>query len=196
MQYRSKKIPGFLDAQGSIANSLVMQATGKQLVTLASLGITGNGASAGTTVPVPLMVIPKSVGARWRVVGVGAYIYNDGASTVAESFTWGHYLSDLGALDSDAFGSFVMDETADKQVKDGDFIYQGIVPFDDFFEFDVPELEGAHVWDISGAGAGVLMGVWQTKSAWLCMTKVHVASSTATGYGLFLIELETGGGLT
>jgi hypothetical protein len=196
MQYRSKKIPSFLDAPGSIANSLVMQATGKQLITLASLNATANGDGAASVVPVPLLLIPKSVGARWRVVGVGAYIYADGTSTIAESLTWGNYLSDLGALDSDAFGSFVMDATADKQVKDGDFIYQGIAPFDDYFEFDALENAGSHTWDISGTGAGVLMGDWQTKSAHLVMTKANVASSTATAYAFFLIEYELGNGIT
>jgi hypothetical protein len=196
MQFRSKKIPNNLDAQGAIANSLVMQATGKQLVTLSALGQTGNGHAGATFAPVPLMVIPKSVGARWRVVGVGAYIYNVAASTVAESFLWGYELCDLGAADADAFGSFVMDTTAGDQIIYGDFIYQGIAPFDDYFEFDAPANAGTHVWDISGDGAGVLMGDWQTKSAWLTLTKAHVVGSTATGFGIFLIEIETGGGVT
>lgn len=174
---------------------MVMLATEKQLATLSSAALTGTGDGAGSVVPLPLMIIPKSVGARWRVVGVGAYIYADGASTVAESFKWGHYLSDLGSIDSDAFGSFVMDTGAGKQVKDGDFIYQGIAPFDDFFEFDALENAGVHTWDISGAGAGVLMGDWQTKSAHLVMSKENVASSTATAYGFMLVEYETGGGV-
>jgi len=196
MEYRSKKIPQFLDAPSSIANNMVMLATGKRLITISSLALTGTGDGAGSVVPLPLMLIPKKVGARWRVVGVGAYIYTDGTSTVAESFTWGHYLSDLGSIDSDAFGSFVMDTGAGKQVKDGDFIYQGIAPFDDYFDFDALENTGAHTWDISGAGAGVLMGEWQTKSAHLVMTKVNVASSTATAYAFFLIEYEIGNGVT
>jgi len=175
---------------------MVMLATGKRLVTLSSLALTGTGDGAGSVVPLPLMLIPKSVGARWRVVGIGAYVYADGTSTVAESFTWGHYLSDLGSIDSDAFGSFVMATGAGKQVKDGDFIYQGIVPFDDYFDFDALENAGVHTWDISGAGAGVLMGDWQTKSAHIVMVKQNVANSTATLYPLFLIEYETGGGIT
>jgi hypothetical protein len=89
-----------------------------------------------------------------------------------------------------------MDTTADKQIKFGDFIYQGIAPYDDYFDFDVPELEGTHVWDISGAGAGVLMGDWQTKSAQLTMVKQNVAGSTATAYPIYLIEYEQGGGIT
>jgi len=196
MEFRSKKIPTKLDSPSAIANNMVMQATGKRLLVLSSLSLTATGDGAGSVVAFPLMVIPKKVNARWRVVGVGAYIYADGASTVAESFVWGHYLSDLGAIDVDAFGSFVMDVTADKQLKDGDFIYQGIAPFDDYFDFDVPELEGAHTWDISAAGAGVLMGEWQTKSAWLEMSKENVAGSTSRGYGLILVEYETGGGVT
>jgi hypothetical protein len=196
MQYRSTKIPANLDAMGSIAGSLVMQATGKQLVVLSGQTLTGNGHAGATFAGVPLMAIPKSVGARWRVVGVGAYVYTDAASTVAESFTWGHLIGDLGADDIDAFGSFVMDETADKQIVGGDFIYAGIAPVDDFFEFDALANAGTHVWDISGAGAGVQMGTWQTKSAWLVMLKVHVVNSTATGVPLFLVEIETGGGIT
>jgi hypothetical protein len=89
-----------------------------------------------------------------------------------------------------------MDTTANKEVKDGDYIYQGVSPFDDYFEFDALENAGTHTWDISGAGAGVLMGDWQTKSAHLVMTKANVASSTATGYAMFLIEYELGSGVT
>jgi hypothetical protein len=196
VEFRSKKIPTNLDAQGSIANSLVMAATGKRLLVLSSLAATGTGDGAATVVHLPNMLIPKSVGARWHVVGIGAYVYANGASTVAESFQWGHYLSDLGSLDVDAFGSFVMDTTANKQIVDGDFIYAGVAPFDDYFEFDALANAGSHTWDISGAGAGVLMGDWQTKSAHLVMAKANVASSTATGYAFFLIEYEIGGGLT
>ena len=196
MEFRSKKITGPLDSISSIANNMVMQAASKRLITLSSLAATGTGDGAGSVVPLPLMLIPKSVGARWRVVGVGAYIYADGASTVAESFTWGYYLSDLGSIDSDAFGSFVMDTGAGKQLKDGDLIYQGIAPFEDYFELDALENAGVHTWDISGAGAGVLMGDWQTKTAHLVMTKANVASSTATAYGFMLIEYEPGGGIT
>jgi hypothetical protein len=196
MEYRSTKIPTNLDAMGAIANSLVMAATGKRLVTLSGEGLTGNGDGSATFAAVPLMVNPKSVGARWRVVGVGSYIYNNAASTVAESFTWGYQVGDLGAADADAFGSFVMDETADKQIVNADFLYQGIAPFDDYFEFDALANAGTHVWDISGAGAGVLMGEWQTESTWLVMTKANVANSTATGLPLFLVEIETGSGIT
>lgn len=196
MDFRSKKIPAFLDIPSSIANNMVLQATAKRLTTLSSMALTGTGDGAGSVVPFPLMLIPKSVGARWRVVGVGAYIYADGTSTVAEKFTWGHYLSDLGAIDSDAFGDFVMDTGAGKQLKDGDMIYQGIAPFDNYFDLDALENAGAHTWDISGAGAGVLMGEWQTKSAHLVMTKANVASSTATAYGFMLLEYEAGGGIT
>lgn len=196
MEYRSKKIPRFLDAPSSIANNMVMLATGTRLITLPTASLTGTGDGVASIALPPLMLIAKGVGARWRVVGVGAFIYNHGASTVAESFLWGHYLSDLGAQDDDAFGSFTMDVTADKQVKHGDFLYQGIAPFDDYFEFDALELAGSHTWDISGAGAGVLMGEWQTKSTFLVMTKANVASSTATGYGFFLIEYDVGGGIT
>jgi hypothetical protein len=179
MQFRSKKIPTNLDGPGSIANSLVMQATGKQLLALFGEYIIGHGADQGYYVAGGGILIPKSVGARWRIVGVGAYIAIDGTSTVAEEF-----------------GSFVMDTTADKQLKYGDFIYAGIAPFSDYFNFDAPELAGAHTWDISGAGAGVLMGEWLTKSAELVMVKEHVANSTARGYSIFLIEIETGGGVT
>jgi hypothetical protein len=196
MQFRSKKIPNNLDPQGAIANSLVMQATGKQLLALFGEGLIGHGADQGYLVVSGGILIPKSVGARWRVVGVGAYVMVDGTSTIAEQIGWGYQTSDLGAEDYDAFGSFVMDTTADKQLKYGDFIYQGIAPFDDYFNFDAPELAGAHTWDIAGAGAGVLMGEWQTKSAHLVMVKEHVANSTARGYSIFLIEIETGGGVT
>jgi hypothetical protein len=144
MQFRSKKIPNNLDALGSIANSLVMQATGKLLAILTTQGNTGNGDGAATYVTPPIMVIPKSVGARYRVVGIGAYIGLDATSTVAESFQWGHLISDLGAQDGDAFGSFVMDTTAGDQIVDGDFIYAGIAPFDDYFEFDALANAGTH----------------------------------------------------
>jgi hypothetical protein len=196
MEYRSTKIPSNLDAMGSIANSLVMQATGKRLLALFGQSVTGTGDGAGTFVAAGAMLIPKSVGARWRVVGVGAYVFTDGASTVAEKIEWGHHISDLGATDYDAFGSFVQDTTADKQIKFGDFIYQGVAPFDDYFEFDALANAGTHTWDISGAGAGLLMGDWQTKSAHVTMVKQNVASSTATVYPIFLIEYETGGGIT
>jgi hypothetical protein len=182
MEFRSKKIPDNLDTVGSIANSLVMQATGKRLLALFGQSLTGNGDGSATFVAAGGMLIPKSVGARWRVVGIGAYVYADGASTVAEKIEWGYQISDLGATDYDAFGSFVQDTTADKQIKYGDFIYQGISEFSDFFEFDALANAGSHVWDISGTGAGLLMGDWQTKSAHLVMVKQNVASSTATAY--------------
>ena len=196
MEYRSKKIPSKLDAISSIANNMVMQATGKRLLALFGQDLTGNGASVGTYVEIGGMLIPKSVGARWRVVGVGGYCFDDGASTVAEQIEWGYHLSDLGATDFDAFGSFVQDTTANKELVFGDFIYQGIAPFDDYFEFDAPANGGAHTWDIAGAGAGVLMGDWQTKSTHIVMVKQHIASSTGTFYPIFLIEYETGGGIT
>jgi hypothetical protein len=40
------------------------------------------------------------------------------------------------------------------------------------------------------------MGEWQTKSTQLMIVKDNVASSTAIGKGIFLIEIETGGGVT
>jgi hypothetical protein len=196
MQFRSKKIPNNLDVQGSIANSLVMQATGKQLLALFGQSVTTNGDGSATYVAAGGIVIPKKVGAQWRVVGIGAYINNDGASTVAEKIEWGHQISDRGATDYDGFGSFVQDTTADKQLKFGDFIYQGIAPYNDYFDFDAVANAGTHTWDISGAGAGTLMGSWQTKSAHLVMVKQNVASSTATVYPIFLIEVETGSGVT
>jgi hypothetical protein len=196
MEYRSKKIPTNLDALGSIANSLVMQATGKRLMALFGQNITDNGDGSATFVVSGGMLIPKKVGARYRVVGVGAYVFLDGTSTIAEQIEWGYHISDLGATDYDAFGSFVQDTTADKQLVFGDFIYQGIAPFDDYFDFDALANAGTHTWDISGAGAGVLMGEWQTKSAQLVTVKQNVASSTARVYPLFLIEYETGGGVT
>jgi hypothetical protein len=196
MEYRSKKIPTNLDAMGSIANSLVMQATGKRLLALFGQDITGNGDGAATYAEIGAMLIPKSVGARWRVVGVGAYVFDKGTSTIAEKIEWGYMLSDLGATDYDAFGSFVQDTTADKELEYGDFIYQGISPFDAYLGFDVPENEGSHTWDIAGPGAGILIGEWQTKSAILTIVKQNVASSTATVYPIYLIEYELGGGVT
>jgi hypothetical protein len=196
VEFRSKKIPTELDSPASIANNMVMQATGKRLAALFGSACTGNGDGAGTFVVSGAMLVPKKVGSQWRVVGVGGYVFTDGASTVAEQVEWGYQISDLGATDYDAFGSFVQDTTADKQLKFGDFIYAGVAPFDDYFDFDAPELAGSHTWDISGAGAGVLMGEWQTKSAHVVMAKQNVASSTATLYPVFLIEYETGGGVT
>ena len=192
--FRSTKISKNLDSLSSIANNMVMQATGKQLMALFGEDITGNGAAAGTYTEIGAIIIPK--GLKWRVVGVGAWCFDDGASTIAEKIEWGHHISDLGATDYDAFGSFVQDVTANKELVFGDFIYQGISPFDDYFGFDVAENEGTHTWDIAGAGAGVLMGEWQTKSAHIVMVKQHVANSTGTFYPIFLIEYETGGGVT
>lgn len=196
MEYRSKKIPTNLDAQGSIANSLVMAATGKRLSVLMNQDITGNGDGVATYIAIGAMVTPKSVGARWRVVGVGGYVSDSGASTVAEEIHWGYLVSDLGAQDTDAFGSFVQDVNANKEIVAGDFIYQGISPYDTYFEFDALANAGVHTWDIGGAGAGASMGEWQTKSAYLVIVKSNVASSTATLSGIFLIEYEIGGGLT
>ena len=192
MEFRSKKIPKNLDSPSTIANNMVIQAVAKKICLVSGVNATANGAGADSDKVIAFSSCPD----KWRVVGIGAYVVAGGASTILESVLWGYLVSDIGAEDKDAFGSIVCVVTANKELVAGDIIYQGIAPFDNFLGVDALANAGAHTWDISGAGAGVSMGVWQSKAAILSVTKANVASSTATVIPFVLIEYDTGAGLT
>ena len=192
MEFRSKKIPGEMDSQSTIANSLILQATARKLVLITSNIVSANGNGAASDVYMGIVAAPD----KWRVVGVGAWIASGGASTIEESIWWGHLTSDIGGADEDCFGAFVCTPTANKELVYGDILYQGVAPFENFLGIDALENAGEHVWDIGGAGAGVKMGVWQTKMAALRVKKCNVANSTALINPFFLVEYETGGGIT
>jgi hypothetical protein len=153
--------------------------------------LSGTGDGADSRVYVGLAASPS----KWRVVAVGGWFWGDATATIAEKVEWGMLVSDAGATDSDAFGSFVMDTTAAKNLVGGDVIYQSIAPFENFFNFDTPTNAGSHTWDIGGTGAGLLMGDWQTKAAMLVAYKSNVASSTGTLIPFMLIEYDIGGGV-
>jgi hypothetical protein len=191
MEFKVKKTPRNLDNRLSLINSMINEMCGKRLKLMSSAIASANGAGADSVVNLGLVAGPN----RWRIVGVGGYVVVKGASTILESMVWGYLVSDIGVADEDAFGSVVCVVTADKELEAGDILYQGISPYDDFFGFDALASAGAHTWDISGDGAGVLMGDWQTKAAFLSATKKNVANSTAVIVPFVLIEFEIGGGV-
>jgi hypothetical protein len=191
MEYRSKKIPRSMDAPSTIANNMIMQAVARKIALISGINATANGNGADSDKVIGFV----SATDEWRVVGIGGWVNVKGTDQIAESVTWGYHISDIGAEDKDAFGSIVCTTTADKEFESGDMFYQGIAPFDDFFGLDALASAGAHTWDISGTGAGVSMGVWQSKAAMLSVTKVNVASSTATIVPFILIEYNTGAGI-
>jgi hypothetical protein len=191
MEFKVKKTPRNLDNRLSLINSMIMESCGKKLELLSSPSFTGDGAGADSTIYLGLVTSPE----KWRIVGIGGYVVVKGASTILESMVWGNLVSDIGAGDEDAFGSVVCVVTADKELEAGDILFQGVSPYDNFFGFDALESAGAHTWVISGAGAGLLMGEWQTKAALLTATKKTVASSTAIIMPFFLVEFEIGSGV-
>jgi hypothetical protein len=191
MEFKVKKTPRNLDNRLSLINSMINEMCAKKLVLLSAVTATANGAGSDSIVNLGLVAGSN----RWRVVGIGGYVAAKGASTILESMVWGYSPSDIGVADEDAFGSVVCVVTGDKELEAGDIIYQGISPYDNFFGFDALESAGAHTWDISGTGAGVLMGDWQTKAAFINATKKNVASSTATIVPFILIEFEIGAGV-
>jgi hypothetical protein len=191
MEFKVKKTPRNLDNRLSLINSMIMETCGKKLEVMSAFDPSANGAGADSVVNLGLVAGTD----RWRIVGIGGYVVVKGASTILESMVWGYLVSDIGAADEDAFGSVVCVVTADKELESGDILFQGITPYDDFFGFDALESAGAHTWDISGTGAGLLMGDWQTKAAFLNATKKNVASSTATIVPFVLVEFEVGGGV-
>jgi hypothetical protein len=182
----------FITGEQIKANNMVMLATGKKLKLMTSVIASANGAGSDSVVNLGLVAGTE----KWRIVGIGGYVVAKGADTILESMVWGYLISDIGASDEDAFGSVVCVVTANKELEAGDILYQGINPYDNFFGLDALASAGAHTWDISGTGAGLLMGDWQTKAAFLTATKKNVASSTATIVPFVLIEYETGGGVT
>lgn len=154
-------------------------------------GVSANGDGSDSVMNMGIMM--STFG--WRVVGIGGYVVVGGLSTKAESGVWGFLVSDIGAADEDAFGSFVCNTTASKQFTAGDIIYQGITPFENVLGLDALAIADSHTWDISGTGAGVQMGVWQTKAAFLSFTKKNVANSDATICPFFVVEYNLGDGV-
>jgi hypothetical protein len=191
MEFKVKKTPRNLDNRLSLINSMINEMCGKRLELMTHDVSSGTGDGSDSVLTLGLVATPN----RWRIVGIGGLVQAKGASTILESMVWGYFASDIGATDEDAFGSVVCVVTADKELEVGDILYQGVSPYDDFFGFDALASAGVHVWDIAGTGAGVLMGDWQTKAAFLTATKKNVASSTAVIAPFVLIEFEIGGGV-
>lgn len=192
MDFNVVKPPHVMDSKLGMVYGAISRVGNKRVKLLSSRNaITGNGASGDSIVRVGIVASC----CRWRVVAIGGYVYVKGADTVQEIMEWGYLISDIGAADPDAFGKVTCVATSNKEWEAGDFMYQGIAPYTDFFGFDALASAGAHVWDISGTGAGVSMGEWQTKAALLIATKKNVGSSTALIMPAFLIEYETGGGV-
>ena len=192
MEFRLTRLPGKLDKLGMIANSLVLQATDKKLELISAQVYSANGDGSANSVYCGVVAVPK--GSKWRIVGIGGLVILDGHDQVLEIGQWGYYTSDLGAYDLDAFGQVTMDNDAGDAWNAGEMLYQGIAGYEDFFGFD-PLGDAVDTWDISGTGAGVLMGDWQTKATLLRFVKVNVANSDATIMPFFLVEYETGGGV-
>ena len=191
MEFRVDKV---LKSKDPIVGSIraeIAQASAHKLELIGSKVATANGDGSNSLVYLGLVA---GVG-RWRVVGIGGYVVVGGLSTKPESMWWGYRISDIGALDSDAFGSIVCNTTADKELTGGDIIYQGISPFEDVLGFDALVHPDTHTWTISGAGAGVKMGVWQTKASMLSVRKENVADSDATIIPFVLVEYESGEGV-
>jgi hypothetical protein len=191
MDYRVNSFGPSKDKIINIARGEVITCCARRLMLLTGIGgVTGTGNGSDSTVRLGLIGAPEG----WRIVGIGAFVVAKGADTKQESITWGFGIGDIGAQDLDAFGSVVCVATSNKEWEAGDFMYQGIAPFEDFFKLDALASAGAHVWDISGTGAGVQMGVWQYKAAMLTVTKANVADSTATVVPFMLVEYNAGGG--
>ncbi|HID20249.1 MAG TPA: hypothetical protein EYP28_04860, partial [Methanophagales archaeon] len=176
MEFRVNRIKKNIDQLLGAINGEIQYNVGHLLSLKSYAGKSGNGDGGTSWVFFDLLATPG----RWRVVGIGGYITNDGASTVSEKCRWGYRTCDLGGEDIDSFGEVVMDSDDGKNWIAGDVIYQGVSPFDNFFGFDTPTNEGNDTWDISGEGAGNLMGEWQSKATYLLFSKANVAGSRAT----------------
>jgi len=141
---------------------------------------TGNGAAAASIVHLGMLPL-----ALWRVAAVGFTVIVGGASTVAEVVEWGYDHSDIGAVDTNAFGEVAMDTTADAEWTAGDMYIKSADQGFDLAAVDAEANAGTPTW---GAG-GALLGVWQTAPALLSCLKKEVASSTATVIPFMLIEV-------
>jgi len=145
------------------------------------LGQVATGVADNTSSTVYLGMIPLD---HWRVVGVGFIITANGASTVAETFEWGNALSDMGVADANAFGAYNIDTTADKQLADGDMYIASSSQGFDLVDVDALANAGAHTW-----GAGVSLGVWQTKAGLISFKKTGGIGATSTAIPFVLVEV-------
>lgn len=192
MEFRSSKIPSSLDHLSQIANNLVLEATSRKLELISGNTYSANGNGAASSLYLGIVAVPK--GSKWRVVGIGGLVANDGHNQVAEICQWGYHTSDLGAADLDAFGKVTMDNDELDAWNAGEILWQGISPYEDFFGFDALG-DAVDTWDIAGEGAGVLMGDWQTKAAAMIFTKADVVNSDALILPFMLVEYKTGSGV-
>lgn len=149
-----------------------------------------NGDGAASYVYCGIVATPG----KWRVVGIGGIVAGDGHDQTAEIGQWGYGTSDLGTADTDAFGQVTMDNDAGDAWNGGETLWQAISPYEDFFGFDALG-DAVDTWVISGAGAGAMMGEWQTKVTSLRFAKADVANSDALIMPFYLIEYETGDGV-
>jgi hypothetical protein len=191
MNFRVNKYKNSRDPLiGSIRSEIAM-GYGKIVKLVLGTGISGNGDGATSDIYCGLVASPDT----WRVVGIGGWVHTDGLATTAEICQWGTLLADLGSADIDAFGDVTMDTDAGDNWAYGDILYHGITPYNEFFGFDALKNGGEDTWDISGAGAGVLMGEWQTKASFLQFRKANVANADAKIVPFFLVEYESGNGV-
>ena len=148
------------------------------LILLQAGTATGNGAAAVSIITIG--VIPYR---SWRVINVGFTIEDDGASTIAETISFGAHIDGIG-FDADLFGTFAQDVGVNKNVSSGDF-YQR-VDYTYISTPDAPLQAGTPVWS-SGNPNGFLN--WYNKQALITIQKNQVLNSTATVKGWVLIEI-------
>jgi hypothetical protein len=190
MEFRVNKDVKTRDSLINNIRSEIQIVTAKRVELISAREYSANGDGSASYVYCGIVAAPG----RWRVVGIGGIVSTDGHDQTAEIGQWGYEISDLGATDYDAFGQVTMDNDAGDAWNDGEILYQGIAPYDDFFGFDALG-DAVDTWDIAGEGAGVLMGDWQSKSASLRFSKANVANSDAKIMPFFLVEYEAGGGV-
>lgn len=138
------------------------------VITLTAGAATGNGAASASTVEVGW--VPFS---SFRVVGVGALITGNGATTKAEALQFGYPVQDYGAADEDAFGQLNQDTDDGDQWTAGDIIYHG--------EHYTPTAEAnGGVTTYTDPGSAALFNVKLKGPMLIEATKKNVADSTAT----------------
>ncbi len=150
----------------------------KQILMTAG-AVTGNGAGAASTIVIG--IIPYR---SWRVIDTGFVVEVAGASTVAETLSFGFAECDMGAVDVDYFGTFSQDITAGEDVSAGDMYQQ--VNYSYLKTPDTPAQAGTAGWT-AGSPDGFLQ--WQSKQGLITVTKNLVALSEFTARGWVLVEI-------
>ena len=149
-------------------------------VTVESTSKTVDGAMASTYHSIALMPYKK-----WRVIRVGVLIHDSGASGVAEKF--GFLCNRRGVVNAGElswFGNLVQDATAGKQFHENDFFTYGARDENDLAP-NYLHNNGNPYYEV-GDGE---FNKWQTEPGILCISKIGVASSSATGKGFMVVEI-------